>query len=154
MPLRSPSASSSAWPKTMPTSSTVWCAPVSRSPPASTSSPSLPWRASRSSMWSRNPTPVLALASPPSRSIDSMTSVSPVLRSLLADLLIGTLLGPNHRRLAVHGESLRLGERLDVRCQLRRGALGDLHGGDLAAEDARAERPGESTGATGRQHVV
>ena len=34
MPARSPSASSSAWPSTMPTSSTVWCAPICRSPSA------------------------------------------------------------------------------------------------------------------------
>ena len=32
IPARSPSARSSAWPSTMPASSTVWCAPVSRSP--------------------------------------------------------------------------------------------------------------------------
>ena len=66
----------------MPTSSTVWWAPVSRSPLASTCRPSRPWRASRSSMWSRKPTPVAALAFPPSRSSASRIWVSAVLRSL------------------------------------------------------------------------
>ena len=46
--------------------------------------PSRPWRASRSSMWSRKPTPVSALASPPSRSSESLICVSAVLRSLVA----------------------------------------------------------------------
>ena len=59
---RSPSASSSAWPSTIAVSSAVWCAPVCRSPLTFTSRSMRPWRASRSSMWSRKPTPVLARA--------------------------------------------------------------------------------------------
>src|SRR6187399_1374709 len=51
-------------------------------------------------------------------------------------------------------ESLRPREDIDVRCKLRRRLGGNLHGGDLAAEDAWPERPGEVPGATGRQHVV
>ena len=39
-----------AWPSTMPTSSTVWWLPVSRSPVAFTCRPNRPWRARRSSM--------------------------------------------------------------------------------------------------------
>src|SRR5829696_9089624 len=136
----------------MPTSSTVWWAPVSRSPLASTRRPSRPWRASRSSMWSRKPTPVAALASPPSRLSSSLIRVSAVLRSFVAvRLLIG--LGPNHRGLAVDGESLGPGERLYVRRQLRRRPGGDLDRRDPAAEDARSERPGEAAGAAGRQDV-
>src|SRR6187397_100904 len=139
----------------MPTSSTVWCAPVSRSPLASTHRPSLPWRASRSSMWSRKPTPVCALASPPSRSSESSICVSAVLRCLFAVLLIsGILLRSDRRRLAVQREPLRDGERLHVRCEFRRRPRRDLHGGDPAPEDVGAERPGKAPGASRRQHVV
>ena len=63
MPARSPSASSSAWPSASPVSSTVWCAPVSRSPSTRTSRSSRPWRATASSRWSKKPTPVCASAS-------------------------------------------------------------------------------------------
>src|SRR5260221_463408 len=57
-----------AWPTVMPTSSTVWWASIWRSPSASTSRSSMPWRATWSSMWSKNPTPVASLDLPlPSR---------------------------------------------------------------------------------------
>ncbi len=52
------------------------------------------------------------------------------------------------------GESLGSRDRIDVRCKLRRRLGGNLHGGDLAAENAGAERAGEAAGAAGRQHVV
>src|SRR6187549_4108754 len=106
-------------------------------------------------MWSRKPTPVLALASPPSRSSESRTLVSAVLRSLAAVLLISfAFLDSDHRRLAVDGQALRTGERVHVRCKLRRRLGRNLHRGDAAAEGARPERPGEAAGAAGRQDVV
>ena len=70
-----------AWPSVMPTSSTVWWLPVSRSPRASTSMSISEWRASRVSMWSKKPTPVEIRDAPlPSRSTRTRTSVSPVVR--------------------------------------------------------------------------
>src|SRR4051794_14049907 len=153
MPARSPSASSSAWPSTIPTSSTVWWAPVSRSPLASTFSPRRPWRASRSSMWSRKPTPVRAALSPPSRSSRSSICVSAVLRFLAAVRLL-IALAPNHRGLAVDREALGAGDPVDVRGQLRGRSGGNLHSRDPAAEHPRTEGPGEATGAAGRQDVV
>src|SRR5690349_14289159 len=135
----------------MPKSSTVWWAPVSRSPLASTFKPRRPCRASRSSMWSRKPTPVAALASPPSRSSESRICVSAVSRCLSAVLVI---LRPNHRRLAVDGEALRPRDRVDLRCQLRRRLGGDLHGCDLAAENSRAEGARETARAGGRKDVI
>src|SRR5688572_5894320 len=65
----------------MPMSSTVWCASISRSPFARTVRSSPPWRASWSSMWSRNGMPDSRLASPlPSRSTATKTWVSLVSR--------------------------------------------------------------------------
>ena len=102
-------------------------------------------------MWSRKPTPVAALASPPSRSSESLIWVSAVLRSLVCR---AAHLAPNHRGLAVDGEALGAGERVGVRGQ-RRGGLGrELDGGDPAAEGAGPERAREATGAAGRQDVV
>src|SRR2546429_976040 len=85
MPERSPSARSSAWPRAIAQSSAVWCAPVCRSPSTTTSRSMRAWRASRSSMWSRKPTPVLPGPAPvPSSAAQRRTCVSAVLRSIVA----------------------------------------------------------------------
>ena len=69
MPVRSPSARSSAWPSAMPQSSTVWCSSTCRSPLQLRSRSSRPCVASAVSMWSRKPTPVAIVERPlPSRS--------------------------------------------------------------------------------------
>src|SRR5688572_8785923 len=85
MPRLSPSAFSSAWPRTMPTSSTVWWKSTCRSPSASMFMSMRLWRDSRSSMWSKNPTPVWAADWPrPSRLTESSTFVSLVSRESCA----------------------------------------------------------------------
>ena len=67
--LRSPSASSSAWPSAMPTSSTVWWAPVSRSPLASHREPEPAVAAEQLEHVVEEPDArSTALTSPPSRS--------------------------------------------------------------------------------------
>ena len=165
-PARSASASSSAWPRQMPTSSVVWCAPVSRSPLASTSRPSLPWRASSSSMWSRNPTPVETCASPPSRSSRKLTSVSLVSRFDLCGraivlasphtrVVLLRLRAPSHARgLRVERESLGAGQ------MSRRAAPAPGRPAGMARRRVRAgRRPGpsgtlEAAGAACGQHVV
>src|SRR5947207_7165517 len=69
----------------MPTSSTVWCASTRKSPCAATSRSIRPWRDSRSSMWSKKPTPVWTDAAPrPSRLSESSTFVSLVCRTSFA----------------------------------------------------------------------
>ena len=153
MPARSPSASSSACPKTMPTSSTVWWAPVSRSPLASTRRPSRAWRATRSSMWSRKPTPVA----------ESRLAAVEVERE--TDLgLLGAALpcrGPCHRSLLrAIADSPCTGNpsaRASVStCGARAAAAGP---GKLTFAIRRrkvggAERPGEAAGPAGREDVV
>ena len=85
MPRRSPSAWFTAWPSAMPTSSTVWCWSTSRSPSAFTARSNAPWRATRSSMWSRKRTPVRLSKRPrPSSVSATLTCVSAVLRSISA----------------------------------------------------------------------
>src|SRR5437899_5191524 len=69
----------------MPMSSTVWCASICRSPLASISRSSMPWRATWSSMCSRNGMPVARRATPvPSRSTRTRICVSFVLRATSA----------------------------------------------------------------------
>src|SRR5262245_54252273 len=85
MPFLSPTARATAWPKTMPMSSTVWWASTCRSPFAWMSRSSMPGRATWSSMWSRKGMPVARKALPlPSTLTDSAICVSAVLRSALA----------------------------------------------------------------------
>src|SRR5579859_3774736 len=85
MPRLSPRAFSRACPITMPTSSTVWWESTCKSPSASMSKSIRLWRPSRSSMWSKNPTPVWADASPePSRFSETRTLVSFVCRLISA----------------------------------------------------------------------
>src|SRR5680860_1891395 len=63
----------------MPTSSTVWCGPVARSPRAVTVMSNCPCFANSSSTWSKKPIPVSTRAWPrPSRSMLTSTSVSDV----------------------------------------------------------------------------
>src|SRR5215211_9076874 len=156
MPARSPRARSSAWPSAIPTSSVVWWAPVSRSPLASTVSPSLPWRASSSSMWSRKPTPLDTAISPPSRSSESLTSVSPVLRSISAVRAMSGSILPRAGlgRLAVDGKSLGAGKRADRRGERFRRRRRDRDDGGSPQERPGAERAAESSRAPGRQYVV
>src|SRR3954468_22386113 len=74
-----------ACPSVMPMSSTVWCASMCRSPLASISRSSMPWRATWSSMCSRNGMPVASRATPvPSRSTRARICVSFVLRTTSA----------------------------------------------------------------------
>src|SRR5688572_17109660 len=90
MPFLSPRALASAWPSVIPMSSTVWCASISRSPLACTVRSRPPWRASWSSMWSRNGMPEASLASPvPSRSTATKTWVSLVSRWTSALRMVG-----------------------------------------------------------------
>src|SRR4051812_17053796 len=85
MPFLSPSALASAWPSVMPMSSTVWWASISRSPWARTVRSMAPWRATWSSMWSRNGMPDANSALPvPSRSSATKTWVSFVSRWMSA----------------------------------------------------------------------
>src|SRR5438477_765391 len=85
MPFLSPSAFDNAMPSVMPMSSTVWWASISRSPLARTERSIAPWRASWSSMWSRNGMPDASDASPlPSRSTATKTCVSRVSRWICA----------------------------------------------------------------------
>ena len=58
MPRLSPSARATAWPSTMPASSTVWCASTSTSPFARTARSIRLCRPKAVSMWSKNGTPV------------------------------------------------------------------------------------------------
>ena len=85
-PARSPSASSSAWPSAMPVSSTVWCGPGLEVALARARRGRGRRGARRaSSRWSKKPTPVSRSPAPvPSRSSDSETSVSPVVRWICA----------------------------------------------------------------------
>src|SRR4051812_1631288 len=138
----------------MPTSSVVWCAPVSRSPDASTSRPSRPWRASSSSMWSRKPTPVETFASPPSRSSRRLTLVSLVSRLISAVRAIPLVLCSRLGRLRVQREALGAGQCSDHRRERPGRVLRDLDGRDAPPEDARTERALEATGTAGGQHVV
>ena len=85
MPDLSPIALANAWPSVMPMSSTVWCASMCRSPLASMSRSTMPWRATWSSMCSRNGMPVASFATPlPSRFSRTRICVSLVLRSTSA----------------------------------------------------------------------
>src|SRR6056297_1912631 len=69
----------------MPQSSTVWWSSICRSPVAATRMSMRLWRASWSSMWSKNPTPVDMSAFPvPSRSTSTEIRVSVVSRSIFA----------------------------------------------------------------------
>ena len=72
-------------PSAMPTSSTVWCWSTSRSPLARSSRSNTPWRATSSSMWSRNRMPVDTRARPrPSMRRRTRMSVSAVFRATTA----------------------------------------------------------------------
>src|SRR3990172_9373976 len=85
MPALSPSALANAWPSVMPRSSTVWWASMCRSPVASTVRSIRPWRATCSSMCSRNGMPILSAQRPsPSRFTPTVICVSLVLRVTLA----------------------------------------------------------------------
>src|SRR2546423_2613474 len=71
----------------MPVSSTVWCWSTSRSPCASRARSNAPWRATRSSMWSRKRIPVVTCEAPrPSRFRRMRISVSLVRRRIVAVL--------------------------------------------------------------------
>ena len=68
MPRLSPSARATAWPSTMPASSTVWCASTSISPFARTSRSIRLCLPKAVSIWSKNGTPVsMSVAPAPSR---------------------------------------------------------------------------------------
>ena len=107
-------------------------------------------------MWSRKPTPVARTPAPLPSSVNvRRTSVSAVLRSMLAVLLIARriLAHTGLHRLCVHFEALRAGDRRPRRGE-RCGSRADVDLGHRAAEVARRERRGEARGAAGRQHVV
>ena len=159
--MRSPSATSSAWPRAMPTSSTVWWAPVSRSPrrldreaEAAVAAEQLEHVIEEADARSRLDT------SPPSRS-SATRDVG--LAGLAVDLggsghsgIEGSGSSPRSGlgRLAVHGEALGPRQRRDARGEPvgRRRADRDDRG--PAPERRGAERPAEAGGAAGRQHVV
>src|SRR6516165_4029167 len=86
---RSPRIPSSAWPSTIAVSSAVWWPPVCRSPLTLTSRSIRPWRASRSSMWSKKPTPVSRAPAPvplePLRPRDRSTRLRQLRHRLGAD---------------------------------------------------------------------
>src|SRR5690606_30549803 len=82
MPFLSPTALANAWPRVMPTSSTVWWSSMCTSPWHSMSRSISPWRAIWSSMCSRKGTPMAKFALPvPSRLTAALMRVSRVLRS-------------------------------------------------------------------------
>ena len=147
----------------MPTSSTVWWAPVSRSPVASTRKPRRPWRPSSSSMWSKKPTP--------GRDRD----LAPVEGQLERDLrLVGLALDLWQLRVIVKSCSLRVlasawYRPADSPCtgkpsaRARAPTCGASCGGGgrvdrddraAAAEGADPERPAEPRRAARRQDVV
>ena len=120
-------------------------------PPRCTSRSRPPWRATASSRWSKKPTPVVRSPAPaPSRSSDSWTSVSPVVRWICAVRLTrgapstrrareSPRRGPGRRRRARGGRRASPGK--DTRAMRRR---------NVAGESARLE----ARGAAGGQHVV
>src|SRR6266545_6349928 len=105
-------------------------------------------------MWSRNPTPVEALASPPSRSSRSLTLVSFVSRLISAVRLMSLFLCPLLGRVRVQREALGAGQCSDRRGEPPGRLLRDLDRRDPAPEGARAERSLEPAGPAGGQHVV
>src|SRR3989344_4236402 len=85
MPFLSPAALAIAWPSVIPTSSTVWCASMCRSPLASIEMSISPWRATCFCMCSKNGRPVMNVQRPsPSRLTLTVICVSLVLRVTLA----------------------------------------------------------------------
>ena len=87
MPRLSPSARATAWPSTMPASSTVWCASTSISPFARTSRSIRLCLPKAVSIWSKNGTPVsMSVAPAPSRFTATRMSVSFVVRTISAVL--------------------------------------------------------------------
>src|SRR5258706_10722 len=95
----------------MPMSSTVWCPSMCRSPFAEISRSNTPWRATCSSMWSRNGTPVAIFDLPfPSRLSLTPIFVSLVLR-VTSDLRM-TMLTPARVRCAQFGPGESSGEGL------------------------------------------
>ncbi len=84
MPSLSPRAAPMASPRTIPTSSIVWCSSTCRSPLASMASDTPPWFGICSSMWSKNGRPVEMCPEPPmeSRSNSRAIFVSLVLRTI------------------------------------------------------------------------
>ena len=104
-----------------------------------------PWRASRSSMWSRKPTPVVAL--PGAGAVERERDADLGLAGLTVDLggsrLIARAILADARlhRAGVELEALGAGDRR--RRPRERGAVGDPHLGEAAAEVRRCQRRGE-----------
>ncbi len=107
-------------------------------------------------MWSRKPTPVSRVPAPvPSSASVSRTSVSPVLRSIVAVRLIAR--GFSRTRASIDSactsnpSARAIGRR---RGRQLAAAPSDVHLGHAPAEVARGERRGEARRAARRQHVV
>src|SRR5579864_1219445 len=150
MPARSPSAFDSAWPTTMPASSTRWCVSTCTSPCPTRFRSKPPYCASCSIMWSRNGSRVETLIRPrPSSSTFAVSCVSLLLRETAAVLLKPHLDGVRVRAQPLHlrQPDARLAQELEV------AAVEAQHAGALQ-ERVHAERRGESRGARGRQGVV
>lgn len=120
-------------------------------------------------MWSRKPTPVDAETSPPSRSSETETWVSWVLREISAVRLMMLKVVskapancessrirplPGLGRLPVHGKALRARQGADVRSQGAGGGIAQGDDGGPPAEGPRPQRAAEAGGAPGREHVV
>ena len=124
-----------------PVSSTVWCAPVSRSPVTATSRSRRPWRASRSSMWSRKPTP--GARARPRRCrrarARARTSVSLVLRSISAVRVIGVAFSRMRASIdsAWTHEALGAGDRRAPAAASRRRRVADAHLADMRRRKCR-----------------
>ena len=121
-----------------------------------TSRSSRPWRATRSSMWSRKPTPVVRWPSPvPSSVRRSWTSVSLVVRLISAERLTAPHSSrrapPSTARARSNPSARAIGAPARASS---RGRLADVHLGHPPAERARRQRRGEAGRAAGRQRVV
>src|SRR5205807_5831210 len=107
MPALSPRARDSAWPSTMPASSTRWWVSTCTSPEPRKVTSNPPYRATCSSMWSRNASPVATLTLPrPSRATRAVSWVSLLLRTTSPVLLLKAHLNG----MRVRAQAFELGE--------------------------------------------
>ena len=109
-------------------------------------------------MWSRKPTPVSRVPAPlPSSASVSLTSVSPVLRSIVAVRVGSSLLNSRRTRASIDSACTSKPSARAIGAPAAASfsaAVADPHLGHPAPEVARREHRGEARRAAGRQHVV
>src|SRR6267143_1341985 len=151
MPALSPRALDSAWPSTMPASSTRWWVSTCTSPEPRKVMSNPPYRATCSSMWSRNASPVATLTLPrPSRATRAVSWVSLLFRTTSAVLLLKAHLDC----MRVRAQAFELGEaHAGVAEHLEIAAVETQHAAALE-ERVHAQRRRKSRGSRRWQRVV